>query len=149
MMNTVNLRRAEVRDALRRLAELPWVDSRNLFLAGHSEGGIATAMYSGDEFNAYFIAGWTCRSPNPQFDRIHAPRDRPVLAVLGGSDPYYIGTINDGNCGSRLKGRPDSRSIVLPGVGHDVASAPDVIPTLIDFFKAHVVASTAAQAMTD
>ncbi len=144
MMNTVDLRRAEVRDALRRLPALPWVDQRNLFLAGHSEGGITTAMFDGgNAFNAYFISGWTCTSPNAQFDRIHAPADKPVLAALGSADPYYVGTYNAGSCGSRLAGRPDSRSIVIPGAGHDVEFSPGVVPSLVEFFKAHVVTADA------
>ena len=82
-IDTVELRREEVREVLRQIGKLPWVDRSNLFLAGHSEGGITTSMFGGSQFRAYFIAGWTCTSKAPEFDRIHAPKDRPVLAVVG------------------------------------------------------------------
>jgi len=138
-IDTVDLRRAEVRETVRRLRRIPWVDQRNLFLAGHSEGGIATAMYDGGEFNAYFIAGWTCRSTNPEFDRIHAPTSKPVLAVVGDSDPHHMHA-NQGHCGESfgLFRNRQSRSIVLKGFGHEVSEQPDTIPTLIKFFQANI-----------
>jgi hypothetical protein len=138
-INTVDLRRAEVRETVHRLREIPWVDQRNLFLAGHSEGGIATAMYGGGEFNAHFIAGWTCRSTNKEFDGIHAPASKPVLAVVGDNDPYYR-YANQGHCGERfdlLRNR-QSRSIVLQGFGHEVSEHPETIPTLVKFFQANI-----------
>lgn len=137
MLDTVNLRRAEVDDTLERLQAIPWVDRRNLFLAGHSEGGIATAMYRGGDFRAYFISGWTCRSVSQQFNQIHAPSGKPVLAVLGADDHYYRAQ-NSGHCGEAFGpfASPRSRSVVLPGIGHEANTHPDTIPLLISFFKA-------------
>ena len=139
-IDTVNLRRAEVDDTLDHLRNIPWVDQRNIFLAGHSEGGITTAMYGGGDFRAYFISGWTCRSENPEFNRIHAPADKPVLAILGAEDKYHR-TKNAGHCGQVFEPlrNAKSRSIVLPGIGHEVNTHPDTIPTLISFFKAELI----------
>ena len=55
-----DFRRAEISYAVQRLAAMPWVDSSNLFLIGTSEGGVATALYRGDEFRARVITQWTC-----------------------------------------------------------------------------------------
>jgi len=138
-IDTVELRREEVREVLRQIEKLPWVDRNNLFLAGHSEGGITTSMFKGSQFRAYFIAGWTCTSKTPEFDRIHAPKDRPVLAVVGTNDEYHVGTFREkDDCGMRMKGRPGSRSIVLPGWDHDVSAHRDTIPALLDFFRENI-----------
>jgi len=34
------------------LKGLPWVDEKKLILAGFSEGGVAAALYSGNEYAA-------------------------------------------------------------------------------------------------
>ncbi|BBK41749.1 hypothetical protein STVA_17690 [Allostella vacuolata] len=137
--DTIALRHAEVESTLAHIRRLPWVDQKNLFLAGHSEGGIATAMYDGGEvFRAYFIAGWSCSSTNPDFARIHAPRARPVLAIIGANDSLQVGTAREGHhCGMRMSGRSDSRSIVLPGIGHEATDHYSTLPTLIEFFSKH------------
>ncbi|MGH9892014.1 MAG: dienelactone hydrolase family protein [bacterium] len=142
-IDTVELRREEVAITLEQIRKLPWVDQRNLFLAGHSEGGIATAMYGGGEFNAYYIAGWTCRSRNPDFDRLHIPARKPVLSIVGDTDPYYIAR-GRGHCGERFgpwvgKG---SRAVVLKGIGHEVTDDPATLPTLIEFFRANLKPSS-------
>lgn len=139
-IDTIELRREEVRETLRQIESLPWVDKNNLFLAGHSEGGITTAMFKGSQFRAYYIAGWTCTSKSPEFDRIHAPADRPVLAVVGTNDEYHVGTFREkDDCGMRMKNRPGSKSIVLKGWDHDVSKHSATVPALIEFFKANIV----------
>jgi len=135
-MNTVVLMRSDVDDAVKRILQLQRIDRRNLFLAGHSEGAIATTMYSGYEFNAYFISAWPCKSENAEFDRIHVPANRPVLAVLGENDEAFPMNKGHANCGNRMAGRPGSISIVVPHRGHDgVAADPAVQATLVDFFN--------------
>ncbi len=138
--DTVGLRHAEVDEVLERLRTLPWVDQRNLFLAGHSEGGIATAMYGGGDFRAYFISGWSCRSVSAPFNSIHAPSSRPVLAIVGANDEYIVG-LNAGHCGEAFGPfrNPKSRSLVLTGIGHEVNLDPQTVPTLIEFFKRELV----------
>src|SRR5262245_1394021 len=41
------MRHEEIEYALDQLHNLPWVDQRNLFLMGHSEGGAAVALWAG------------------------------------------------------------------------------------------------------
>lgn len=124
---------------LQQLDEVPWVDKRNLFLAGHSEGAITTSMFKGSQFRAYFISAWTCTSGSPAFDRIHAPKDRPVLAVVGTNDEYHVGTFRENDhCGMRMKGRPGSKSIVLEGWDHDVVANRETIPSLVKFLQENI-----------
>lgn len=55
-----DFRQAEINYAVQRLLEMPWVASGNMFLVGTSEGGVATALYRGDEFRARVVTQWTC-----------------------------------------------------------------------------------------
>lgn len=138
-IDTIELRREEIREVLRQIEKLEWINKDNLFLAGHSEGGITTAMFKGDQFRAYFIAGWTCTSKSHEFDRIHAPKDRPVLAVVGTNDEYHVGTFREkDDCGMRMQGRPGSKSMVLKGWDHEVSKHRDTVPALLDFFNSNL-----------
>ncbi len=55
-----SVRAAEAMFAAERARSLDWVDARNLFLIGHSEGGAGAAAYRGDQFNAIVISGFHC-----------------------------------------------------------------------------------------
>ena len=129
-------RHEEIRHTLMRLRDIRWVDQRNLFLVGFSEGGAATALYSGDEFNAYVIIGWSCVSPFPDTDGVRIPSAKPVLALRGELDPYLRG-----HCGQQMYGRANSRSIVYKGLGHPVILYRDdnkAKETIIKFLKSHL-----------
>jgi poly(3-hydroxybutyrate) depolymerase len=118
-----DFRQAEISYALDRLPTVSWVDRRNLFLAGASEGGVAAALYRGGEFRARIIAQWTCHG-GPLIRGLSAPDDEPVLSIVRKKDPWYDAdhTVNQqGDCGAYFGTRPDSRSVVLPnGHVHDV-----------------------------
>lgn len=53
------MRLAEVRYALERIGEFPWVDRDNLFLFGHSQGATAAA-YVGRGFRGRIVTGTRC-----------------------------------------------------------------------------------------
>jgi dienelactone hydrolase len=118
-LNVVALRTEEVQLMVERMAAWNWVDRSRLVLAGYSEGGVTTALYHQDHFRAKIIMGWTCRSASPLWAGISGRK--PVLALVGSADHWYVNTPNEGHCGSEMKGLP-SRSIVFEGVGHDVVA---------------------------
>lgn len=135
--DVIATRHAEIDEVYRRVLEIPWVDKSNIFLGGHSEGALTTALYPGGQFNAYFIMGWTCTSATRAYDGIAIPRGRPVLSIVGTEDDYYKGRANQGRCS--VAGRPGgSQSIVLDGVGHEVNDHPDTIPTVMAFLKGNL-----------
>jgi len=53
-------RQAEIKYALTRLKEIPFIDQSKMFLMGNSEGALAAARYAGREFKARIILSWTC-----------------------------------------------------------------------------------------
>lgn len=136
-----DFRQAEISYALQRMAALDWVDGANLFLVGVSEGGVAAALYRGDDFNARVIAQWTCVGA-PIVRGIAAPPDTPILAIVRADDPWYAGrrtgprqaVSQQGHCGRFAAGRPALRSIVIEaGQGHDALAVPGSVREIVDF----------------
>ena len=89
-----DFRQAEIGFALDRLGAIEAIDGRNLFLVGTSEGGVATALYHGDEFRARVIAQWTCTgvprvrgiaAPSVDADSRHRSGRRSLVRILAGT----------------------------------------------------------------
>jgi dienelactone hydrolase len=132
-----DFRLTEISFALDRLKRLPWVDQHKIFLVGVSEGGVAAALYRGDEFRARVIAQWTCTGA-PLVQGIFAPRDEPVLSIVRNADPWYdkSRTRNQrGDCGAFMQGRARSRSIVLKGGGHNILGDRENVRTILNFLE--------------
>ena len=132
-----DFRLTEISFALDRLKQLPWVDQNRLYLIGVSEGGVAVALYRGDEFRARVIAQWTCMGA-PLVQGIFAPRDEPVLSIVRDRDPWYDAnrTRNQkGDCGTFMAGRANSRSIVLKGGDHDILGDAENVGTILKFLE--------------
>ena len=134
-----DFRLTELTFALEQLDAVDWVDYRNLFLMGTSEGGVAAALFRGQVFNARVVAQWSCQG-DPLVRGIGAPPHEPVLALLRDGDPYYDPRntpAQQGDCGPFLLGRPDSRSIVLPrsqdSLNHFVFDDPDALAIVLAF----------------
>lgn len=129
-------RLAEVAYAAQQLRQMGWVDQNRLYLIGASEGGVAAALYRGDEFAARVIAGWTCLGA-PLVRGIAAPPHIPVLSVVSDSDPWYGQQQAAGfqrDCGAFMGDRPNSKSMVLKGSGrHNLLMEPIVFTQLMRF----------------
>jgi dienelactone hydrolase len=134
-----DMRQEEIKYALTQLRTLSWVDRRNLFLMGHSEGGAAVARWGGGEFNGHIISGWTCTAPPyPSLDALQAPLATPVLAIAFESDPWFRGPFA-GSCASRFGTRKDARQVTLPGSGHNTASYAEARTAVLQFLRDHTV----------
>jgi hypothetical protein len=115
--NAMELRFAEVRHAYAELMEMPWVDKNRIYLAGLSEGGAVAALYSGDRFAGKIILGWTCASRDPWWKGINGS-PVPTLAIVGSDDRFNQHPDRNGkDCGEHFKDQPNSRSVVLKGMG--------------------------------
>lgn len=134
-----DFRLTELTFALERLDGLDWIDYRNLFLMGTSEGGVAAALFRGQVFNARVVAQWSCQG-DPLVRGIGAPPGEPVLALMREGDPYYDPRntpAQQGDCGPFLAGRPDSHSYLLPrsqdGLNHFVFDDPASVAVVVAF----------------
>jgi dienelactone hydrolase len=138
-MEVMDMRLEEIAYALTQLRTLSWVDQRNFFLMGHSEGGITAARWRGGEFNGHIISGWTCTAPPlPSFDGVQAPLATPVLAISFESDPWFHGPYA-GSCANKFGARKDARQVTLPGSGHDTASHAEARTAVLRFLRDHSV----------
>ena len=133
-----DFRLAEISYALHRMATLEWVDRNRLFLAGTSEGGVAAALYRGNDFRARVITQWTCQGAS-LVRGLAAPPEEPVLAIVRAKDPWYDPSRTpgqSGDCGAFMDGRPRSASIVINGgVRHNVFDTPGAIQRILDFLS--------------
>ena len=136
-------RQAEAENAIRRARELPFVDARNLFLVGLSEGAITAATARGQPVNARIVEGWTCHSAWPEYVGLRGSSSEPTLAFSSQDDPWFQIEATRGDCGAFMGGRRGSRSIVFraPDALHDqhfVFWRPDVQATALAFLRAHM-----------
>jgi len=136
-------RLAEASYAHEAAKNLPWVDKRNIFMVGFSEGGLTTAQYGHGGLAGRIILGWTCNSGWPEYKGISGPRDEPILAVVSSNDPWFTSPWDSGDCGSSMLFRRNAKSVVvdvkLHGVTslHDVQSLPEVQQQILQFLKAY------------
>jgi len=110
-------RQQEIGYALEQLKKVNWADNKNIFLMGHSEGGIATAQSKYSGFNGIIISAWTCTNTNWKFNGIFSPRETPALAIAYVDDPWRKGKQNEGRCANQA-GRRDIVQIDLEGAEH-------------------------------
>ena len=137
-----DFRLAETAYALGHLWQQPWADWNRMALVGSSEGGVAAALYRGDEFRGRVVLQWTC-SGAAHVRGVAAPAGEPVMTVVGAEDPWYVANRRQ-DCGALLAGRPASRSLVVDGRGHDVLGDSGVVEEVREFLRALISPSPLA-----
>lgn len=123
-------RQQEIRFAIDQLKKKPWADTSNVFLFGHSEGGVATSAYRGEFFKGLIISGWSCSGG------ILAPERIPALAVVFKEDPWIYGAWG-GRCSNGLFGKRDLLRIDIPGRGHDTVWVKEARDAVFEFLRRH------------
>ena len=133
-----DFRLLEISYALQRMADFSWIANDRLFLVGTSEGGVAAALYRGEEFRARIIAQWTCHGL-PFVRGLAAPEGEAVLAIVRSNDPWYQPDRTSGqlgHCGSFFKTPDRSRSLIIDGGGgHDVWGHAGAMDAAIEFLR--------------
>ena len=134
-------RQAEAREAVARVKGFPFVDPARVYLHGFSEGAIAAATVTGVSVRARIVEGWTCHSAWPEYVGVRAAASQKVLSFTSRDDPWFQLDATKGDCGSYLKGRPGSRSVVFeaPDALHDqhyVSWRADARATIMEFLGA-------------
>ncbi|WP_439814097.1 dienelactone hydrolase family protein [Zavarzinia sp. CC-PAN008] len=133
-----DFRQEEIAFAVHQMPQFDWIDMRQLYLVGASEGGVAAALYRGDAFRARVIAQWTCHG-SPLVAGLDAPPWVPVLAIVRSSDPWYSESqtrAQNGDCGAFMNQSNGSRSLILQGgAGHDVLGDPQAQGAIVHFLN--------------
>jgi len=123
------------RDQLRLISA--W-DKVNLFLMGHSEGGIAVAQSMEVGFNGLVISSWTCsNSFNRKFDGIQSPKDVPILAIAAINDAWRKNKPTAGRCIDKSDGHLITQ-LDLPGDQHGTSGSSAARDAVSNFLKKHM-----------
>ena len=131
-------RQQEIGYALEQLKNVSWADNKNIFLMGHSEGGIATAQSNYAGFNGIIISGWTCTNPNKKFNGIFSPKETPVLAIAYVDDAWRKGKPNEGRCANQASGR-DIVQLDLEGTEHSTFQNKLAQSAVAEFLKKYLI----------
>ena len=123
------MRQEEIHHAAYRVRRIPWVDRKNLFLMGHSQGGTAVAAYEGDEFGAHVIAGSTC------WRGVRSPRGTPILSLYSEDDPWRRNRPAD-SCLRKAKARGVNMEFHLfEGRAHNLSRNKKARRLILDFLS--------------
>ena len=143
---TLKMRQYDALNAIKYARQLDWVDARNIFLVGFSEGGITSATVSTDfdsGVNARVIEGWTCHAGWSEYRGANAPISEPVLALVADQDPWFQNSWTRGSCGRYMNSENGSRSVVYSTgslkAKHSLLDDSDVQNRVLEFLQAHRV----------
>ncbi len=143
---TLKMRQYDALNAIKNAKQLDWVDSRNIFLVGFSQGGVTSATLSTNidtTVNARVIEGWTCHAGWSEYRGINAPVSEPVLALVADQDPWFQDSWTRGSCGRYMNPENGSRSMVYSTgslkVEHSLLDDPDVQNKVLEFLHTHMI----------
>ncbi len=116
----LSMRHEDIRHVVRNVRRFDWVNTVQVVLMGHSEGGIIAATYVSNSKDDYvdmrIIEGWTCRSQGPygwfEYHGLKSKKETPVLALVSKLDPWFQKEWSKGDCGKFLKNKK-SKSYVF------------------------------------
>jgi dienelactone hydrolase len=112
-IDTMSLRPLEAEFALSQVKKMPWADKNNIFLMGHSEGGMGASRVKEEGFKGIIFSGFNCRWG------VSAERNVPLLAIEHETDPWF--KHNSRHCKDNWEERNDANQIILKGHGHSTA----------------------------
>ncbi|MFK7793960.1 MAG: dienelactone hydrolase family protein [Gammaproteobacteria bacterium] len=143
---TLIMRQNDAAYAIANAKQLSWVDENNVFLMGHSQGGVTTATFNSKDENmsvtARIIEGWTCHAGWPEYKGINAPANEPVLALVAENDPWFQNSWTRGNCGAYINKHNGSQSIVLSegvlSARHALLEDKDLQEAVLEFLREHM-----------
>ena len=137
------LRASEIGLAVAALQGTPWADTRQLILAGSSEGSPAVARHSGEGFLGKVMFAWSCE--DNYFVEAHQTfvnKDLPVLNIISNTDPFFSASNSwlgnpaaKGHCGAALKGNSRASVVLLPDAPHTLINLPAARQALMGFLR--------------
>lgn len=137
-------RQAEINYAVSRLSELLFIDQSKMFLMGNSEGGLAAARYTGNEFKARIILSWACEAGYyTDFPDLGSHPDKhPILNIMGQNDNFFgkDSALNQhkniqGHCAKALSDYKNAKIVLLPNTGHNLINNPLIKSEILSFIE--------------
>ena len=142
--SVLKIRLIDAEHAVIQAKKLDWVDINNIFLVGHSEGGITTARYSpkskAASVTARVIEGWTCNAGWDEYRGVNSPFNEPILSIVAKYDPWFQADHLRGDCGQFINENMFSKSVVIENdpilsKKHGIMHDPKVRKITLDFLK--------------
>ncbi len=138
-----NFRQAEIYYCLERLSELNFIDIKNIFLMGNSEGGLAAAAYKDKNFKGRIITAYSCENGYYSKDfKIGASKSEPILNIIGTHDEFFSNDSKptkdyevQGHCTNALRKYRNAKVIILPQTKHDITTNIYVKNDILNFLK--------------
>jgi len=106
------IRRKQIGVIVRQIKSLPAVDSKNVFLMGHSQGAATARVTKAGFFKGVILSGLKCSVDY----KVSIVKRVPILFLNHASDPWFPGR---GNCSTITNSRKASSEVLLAGSGHD------------------------------
>ena len=145
--SVLKIRQIDAENAILNAKKLDWVDNKNIFLVGLSEGGITTATYRPKNswlgVSGRIIEGWTCNAGWDEYRGVNSPHNEPILSIVAKYDPWFQADYLKGHCGQFLNKNRFSKSIVIEedpilSKQHGVLHDPKIKKIVIDFLNSIV-----------
>lgn len=142
----LGMRQLDAGYAIETAKTLPYVDPDNMVLIGLSEGGIVTAKFTPrnerQKVSARVVEGWTCNAGWFEYAGMNAPKDEPVLTLVGAGDPWFQDEWTKGSCGAYLHKDNGSKSIVYEtgqlARRHELLEFSSVQEDTLAFLREHI-----------
>jgi hypothetical protein len=132
------LRPAEFAHTMSQLKNSSWVDQKNIFLMGHSEGAMAAYLIRDESVRGVVISGFPCSEGGALRGPLRAPLDTATLVVNWELDtsfarpgrPYI-------QCADRpfWRLRTSAAQVLLPGQGHPTGFSPLARDAVTQFLR--------------
>ena len=142
--SVLKIRQIDAENAILNAKKLGWVDDKNIFLVGLSEGGITTATYQPKNswlgVSGRIIEGWTCNAGWDEYRGVNSPYNEPILSIVAKYDPWFQADYLKGHCGQFLNKNSFSKSIIIDedpilSKQHGVLHDPKIKKIAIDFLN--------------
>jgi len=137
------LRQAELDINLKRLLKLDFIDKKNIFLMGHSEGGLASSLYKSKVFKGRIITAFSCEhSYFYENLKLGSRKHEPFLNIIGTDDEYFAkdSLLNrdynvDGHGVLTLQNNRNAKIVILAKTRHDITQNIYVKDEIVNFLK--------------
>ncbi len=138
-----DIRVAEIDHNYKKLKKLNFVDKKNIFLMGNSEGGLAAAIYTPQRFKGRIITAFSCESSYfYEHFKLGSKNDEPFLNIIGTHDEFFAkdAKLNKkhkvtGNGIEKLKNYKNAKVVILAKAKHDLTSNIYVKDEILNFLK--------------
>jgi len=137
------VRQAEIKQSLKKLKKLDFIDSDNLFLMGNSEGGLAAAIFKSKVFKGRIITAFSCESSYFYENfKLGSSKDEPFINIIGTHDQFFSKNTKlnekykvEGHGIDALKRYTNAKIVILSKTKHDITPNPYVKNEIVSFLN--------------